>query len=34
MVRDVEISTSIVCLVSSTYSLFRDVGPEKTFSGS
>ena len=34
MGRDVEISSLIVCLVSSTYSLFRDVSPEKTFSGS
>ena len=34
MGRDVEISSLIVCLVSSTYSRFRDVSPEKTFSGS
>ena len=34
MGRDGEISSLIFCLVSSTYRLFRDVSPEKTFSGS
>ena len=34
MGRDVKVNSLIVCLMSSTYSPFRDVSPEKTFSGS